>query len=56
VVAGAILLVFLAVLVAFGWTRARRRLGMGVTGRHYVVVIVVFCLVVLAMWAAATHG
>jgi hypothetical protein len=55
-VAGAILLVFLAVLVAFGFTRARRRLGLGVTGHHFVVVIVGFCLIVLAMWAAATHG
>jgi hypothetical protein len=56
VVAGAILLVFLAVLVAYGWTRVRRRLGMGVSGRHFVLVIVGFCLIVLAMWAAATHG
>jgi hypothetical protein len=56
VVAGAILLVFLAVLVAYGWTRVRRRLGMGVSGRHFVLVIVGFCLIVLAMLAAATHG
>jgi hypothetical protein len=56
VAAGAILLVFLAVLVAFGWTRIRRRLGLSVTGRHFVVVIVGFCLIVLAMWAASTHG
>ena len=50
------LLVFLAVLVAFGWTRFRRRLGMGVTGRHFVVVIVGFCLIVLAAWAASLHS
>ena len=54
--AGAILLVFLAILVAFGWTRLRRRMGMSVTGRHFVLVIVGFCLIVLAMWAGATHG
>jgi hypothetical protein len=53
---GAILLVFLGVLVAFGWIRVRRRLGMGVTGHHYVVVIVGFCLIVLAAWAASLHG
>jgi hypothetical protein len=56
VAAGAILLVFIAILVAFGWTRLRRRLGLGVTGRHFVVVIVGVCLVVLAMWAASTRG
>jgi hypothetical protein len=56
VVPGAILLVFLAVLVAFGWTRLRRRMGLGVTGHHYVVVIVGFCLIMLAAWAASTHG
>ncbi|HEY4853905.1 MAG TPA: hypothetical protein VII22_24225 [Streptosporangiaceae bacterium] len=54
--AGVILLVFLGVLVAFGWTRVRRRLGLSVTGRHFVLVIVGFCLIVLAMWAASTHG
>jgi hypothetical protein len=56
VAAGAILLVFLAVLVAFGWTRLRRRLGLGVTGRHFVVVIVGFCLIVLAAWAASMRS
>jgi len=56
VATGVILLVFLAVLVAFGWARFRRRLGLGVSGRHYVVVIAGFCLIVLAMWAASTHG
>jgi hypothetical protein len=56
VAAGAILLVFLGILVAFGWARFRRRLGLGVTGRHYVVIIAGFCLIVLAMWAASTHG
>jgi hypothetical protein len=56
VATGAILLVFLAVLVAFGWTRLRRRLGLGVTGHHFVVVIVGFCLIVLAAWAASLQG
>ncbi len=56
VVTGAILLVFLAALVAFGFTRLRRRLGLGVTGHHFVVVFVGFCLIVLAAWAAAVRG
>jgi hypothetical protein len=55
-VTGAILLVFLGVLVAFGWTRFRRRLGLGVTGHHFVVVIVGFCLIALAAWAASLHS
>lgn len=52
---GLILLVFLAALAAFGWTRLRRRAGLPVTGKTYLTVIVGFVLVVLAMWAAATH-
>ncbi len=52
---GAILLAFLAALVAFGWIRVRRRMGLGVTGRHFGLVFVGFCLIVLAMWAA-TQG
>jgi hypothetical protein len=56
VVTGAILLVFLGVLVAFGWTRFRRRLGLPVTGHHFVVVIVGFCLIALAAWAASLSG
>ena len=55
VATGAILLAFLAALVAFGWIRVRRRMGMGVTGRHFGLVFVGFCLIVLAMWAA-TRG
>lgn len=50
---GLILLGFLALLVAFGVARFRRRLGMGVTGRTYVTVIVGFVLAVLVLWAAA---
>ena len=53
---GAILLVFLAALVAFGFTRVRRRLGLSVTGHHFVVVFVGFCLIALAAWAASLHG
>ena len=50
---GLILLGFLAALVAFGWSRLRRRLGMPVTGRTFTTVAVGFILVVLALWAAA---
>lgn len=52
---GLILLAVLAALVAFGWTRARRRLGMAVTVRSVVTVMGVVILAVLALWAYSTH-
>jgi hypothetical protein len=53
---GLILLVFIALLVAFGWARFRRRLGMGTSGRAWLTVIVIVVLGVLALWASSTHG
>jgi ABC-type uncharacterized transport system permease subunit len=53
---GLILLVFLALLVAFGWSRLRRRMGMGTTARTWLIVIAVFIIGVLALWAYSTHG
>jgi hypothetical protein len=55
--AGLILLAFLALLTAFGWSRARRRLGMGTTtGRTWLIVMAVFIVAVLALWVYSTHG
>jgi hypothetical protein len=54
--AGLILLVFLALLVAFGWSVLRRRLNMGTTrGRTWLIIMAVFIVAVLAMWAYSTH-
>jgi hypothetical protein len=54
--AGLILLVFLALMVAFGWSVLRRRLNMGITrGRTWLIVMAVFIVGVLAMWAYSTH-
>jgi hypothetical protein len=50
---GLILLVFLGALVAFGWLRFRRRLGMSVTGKMFVSVTVGFIVLALLLWAAA---
>ena len=50
---GLILLAFLGALVAFGWIRFRRRLGMSVTGKMFVSVMVGFILLALVLWAAA---
>ena len=49
---GLILLVFLAVIVAFGWTRLRGRMKLGVTSKHWTTAIVLFVLVVLVAYAA----
>lgn len=52
---GLILLAFLAILVAFFITRMRRRLGLGVTGRTWAVIIAVFAIIVLGLWASSQH-
>jgi hypothetical protein len=55
VTTGLILLAFLAVLVAIFVTRMRRRLGLGVTGKTWAVIIAVFAIVVLGLWASSQH-
>jgi hypothetical protein len=52
---GLYLLLFIAVLVALGLGRFRRRLGIGVTWRTYIVTVLAFCVVGLALWAYSTH-
>jgi hypothetical protein len=54
---GIILLVLIAALVAFGVTRARRRLGMGTTtGRTWIVIMAAVILALLGLWAYQTHA
>ena len=54
---GIILLVFIAALVTFFLTRARRRLGMGnATGRTWIIIMAVVILAVLLMYAYQTQG
>jgi hypothetical protein len=54
---GIILLVFIAALVTFGLTRARRRLGMGnSTGRTWLIIMTVVILAVLALYAYQAQG
>lgn len=55
VTTGLILLAFLAILVAFFLTRMRRRLGLGVTGGTWAVIIAVFVIIVLGLWASSQH-
>jgi fumarate reductase subunit D len=49
---GLILLLFLGVLVGFGWTRLRGKMKLGVSGKHWTGAITVFVLVVLMLYAA----
>jgi hypothetical protein len=51
---GLILLVFIAALVAFGWTRLRGKMKLGVSGKPWLGPIVVIVVVVLLMWSVHT--
>ena len=51
---GLILLVFIGVLVAFGWTRMRGKMKLGVSAKHWLAPIVIVVLVGLMMWS--THN
>ncbi|MGD0686122.1 MAG: hypothetical protein ABSA03_13515 [Streptosporangiaceae bacterium] len=50
---GLILLAFLGLLVAFFVTRVRRRLGLKVTGGTWAVIVAVFAIAVLGLWASS---
>jgi hypothetical protein len=52
---GLILLVFIAAIVAFFWTRLRGKMGMNVAGKHWIGGIVVVVLLVLMLYASS-HG
>jgi hypothetical protein len=51
---GLILLVFIAALAAFGWTRLRGKMKLGVPGKHRLGPIVIIVIVVLLMWSVHT--
>jgi hypothetical protein len=56
VTTGLILLVFIAMLAAWVWTRFSRRLGVTVawTWRRWLTFVAVFALAVLVLWAYST--
>lgn len=54
--AALILLVLLGVLVAFGFTRVRRRFNMDVTIKHWIGAVLVVVIAALVLWANAHHG
>jgi hypothetical protein len=51
---GLILLVFIGVFVAWFWNRGRRKLGFPVKGKHWIVVIIVF-VVLMSLAYGASH-
>ncbi len=52
---GAILLIIIALIIAYVVTRTRRRMGLLVTGRTWLYVAVGAMLVIIALWAGQTH-
>jgi hypothetical protein len=51
---GLILAVLIGALVAFGWTRLRGKMKLGVSGKHWFGPVLVVVVVVVMMWA--THN
>ena len=52
---GLILLVFIAALVTFFVVRARHRMGLGVTGRSWVISMTVVIIGLLMLWVYQTQ-
>ncbi len=53
---GLILVVLIGVAAAFGWTRLRGKMKLGVSGKHWLGPIVIVGLVLLLMWSSHTAG
>jgi hypothetical protein len=52
---GIILLVFIALIIAYAVTRTRRRMGLLVNGRIWIAIVLGVMIAVLATWAYQTH-
>jgi multisubunit Na+/H+ antiporter MnhB subunit len=52
---GAVLIVVIALIIAYIVTRTRRRMGFLVTPKTWLVVMIAVIVGVLALWAAQTH-
>ena len=53
---GLILLVFIAVIIAFFYTRLRGKMKLPVSGKHWKTAIILIVLVLLVSWAATHNG
>ena len=52
---GIILLVMIALIITYVLVRTRRRMGMLVTGRTWIVILACVIIGILALWASQTH-
>lgn len=52
---GIILLLVIALIITYAVVRTRRRMGLMVTGKTWLVVMVGVVIVALALWASQTH-
>ncbi len=52
---GVILLVVIALIIAYVVARTRRRMGLLVTGKTWLAVMLGVIIVALALWASQTH-
>ncbi len=52
---GFILLVVIALIIAYVVVRTRRRMGLLVTGKTWLMVMLGVVIVALALWASQTH-
>jgi fumarate reductase subunit D len=50
---GLILLVFIGALVAFGYTRLRGKMKLGISGKNWIGPIVIVVILVLMLWASS---
>jgi hypothetical protein len=48
---GLILLVFICAILAFGWTKLRGKMKLGVSGKHWLAPIVIIGLVLLLTYS-----
>jgi hypothetical protein len=53
---GLVLLVFICAIAAFGWTRVRGKMKLGVSGKHWLGPIVIIGLVLLLMYSTHVSG
>jgi hypothetical protein len=49
---GLVLLLIIGAIVAFGWTRLRGKMKLGVSGKHWIGPIVVVLVVGLLLWSS----
>lgn len=52
---GIILLLVIALIISYAVARTRRRMGLMVTGKTWLVVMVSVVIAGLALWASQTH-